>query len=66
MKKRSIFLDLPYWQHLFVRYNLDVKHAKENINDSLIRMLLDKLRKTNDGVKAKQNLVDKAIRPSLE
>ncbi|XP_039115814.1 uncharacterized protein LOC120251341 [Dioscorea cayenensis subsp. rotundata] len=29
-KKRSIFFDLPYWQHNLLRHNLDVMHIEKN------------------------------------
>ena len=28
-KKRSIFWDLPYWEDLLVRHNLDVMHIEK-------------------------------------
>ena len=35
-KKRSIFWDLPYWEHLEVRHCIDVMHVEKNVCDSLI------------------------------
>ena len=28
-KKRSIFFELPYWEHNLVRHNLDVMHIEK-------------------------------------
>ena len=60
-KKRSIFFDLPYLQHLFIRHDLDVMHIEKNICDSLIGMPLNISGKTKDGVNAKLDLVEIAI-----
>ncbi|KAG8490950.1 hypothetical protein CXB51_014091 [Gossypium anomalum] len=30
-KKRSIFFELPYWEHNILRHNLDVMHIEKNI-----------------------------------
>ncbi|XP_039135718.1 uncharacterized protein LOC120273139 [Dioscorea cayenensis subsp. rotundata] len=32
-KKRSIFFDLPYWEHLLLRHNLDVMHIEKNLKN---------------------------------
>ncbi|XP_042941123.1 uncharacterized protein LOC122275881 [Carya illinoinensis] len=38
--KKSIFFDLPYWQELELRHNLDVMHIEKNICDSVLGTLL--------------------------
>ena len=43
-KKRSIFFELPYWQHNLLRHHLDVMHIEKNIVDSILGTLLDKSR----------------------
>ena len=48
-KRRSIFFDLPYWNDLLVRHNLDVMHIEKNVCESLIGTLLNIPGKTNDG-----------------
>ena len=30
-KKRSIFFELPYWEHNILRHNLDVMHIEKNV-----------------------------------
>ncbi|XP_031095106.1 uncharacterized protein LOC115999392 [Ipomoea triloba] len=64
-KKRSIFWDLPYWEHLFVRYCLDVMHVEKNICDSIIGTLLNIPGKTKDGIKARKDMVEMGIRDQL-
>jgi len=60
-KKRSIFFDLPYWFVLNVRYCIDMMHVEKNVCDSLINTLLNIKGKTNDGLNARQDLVDIGI-----
>ncbi|CAM8925426.1 unnamed protein product [Rhodiola kirilowii] len=60
-KKRSIFFDLPYWHTLDVRHCIDVMHVEKNICDNLIGTLLNILRKTKDGLKARLDMLDMNI-----
>ena len=39
-KKKSIFFELPYWEHNLVRHNLDVMHIEKNVCDNIIWTLL--------------------------
>jgi hypothetical protein len=55
-KKRSIFLNLPYWMDLMVHHAIDVMHVEKNVYESLINTLLDIPGKTNDTLKARMNL----------
>jgi hypothetical protein len=55
-KKRSIFLNLPYWKDLMVHHAIDVMHVEKNVYESLINTLLDIPGKTNDTLKARMNL----------
>lgn len=64
-KKRSIFWDLPYWEHLEVRNCIDVMHVEKNVCDSLIGLLLNIPDKTKDGVNARRDLVAMNIRTEL-
>ena len=64
-KKRSIFWDLPYWEHLEVHHCIDVMHVEKNVCDSLIDLLLNISGKTKDGVNARRDLVDMNIRTEL-
>ncbi|XP_031131818.1 uncharacterized protein LOC116033200 [Ipomoea triloba] len=56
-KKRSIFWNLPYWEHLSVRHCLDVMHVEKNVCDSIIGTLLNIQGKTKYGVKARKDMV---------
>ncbi|KAL5575260.1 hypothetical protein UlMin_016959 [Ulmus minor] len=42
-RKRSIFFDLPYWEELSLRHNLDVMHIEKNVCESLLNTLLNLL-----------------------
>lgn len=39
-KRRSIFFDLPYWEHNTLRHNLEVMHIEKNICDNLLETFL--------------------------
>ncbi|XP_022874209.1 uncharacterized protein LOC111393038 [Olea europaea var. sylvestris] len=64
-KKRSIFFNLPYWEVLSLRQNLDVKHIEKNICESIVGTLLDINGKTKNGLNARQDLQDMEIRKEL-
>ncbi|KAL9247458.1 hypothetical protein vseg_020889 [Gypsophila vaccaria] len=57
--KKSIFWDLPYWEHLSVRHCIDVMHVEKNVFDSIIGTLLNMPNKTKDGVKARLDMVSR-------
>ncbi|GJW55620.1 uncharacterized protein Tco_0099705 [Tanacetum coccineum] len=64
-KKKSIFWDLAYWEHLQVRHCLDVMHIEKNVCESLIGLLLNIAGKTKDGVNVRNDMEDMGIRPEL-
>ncbi|XP_019184592.1 PREDICTED: uncharacterized protein LOC109179541 [Ipomoea nil] len=64
-KKRSIFWDLPYWEHLSVRHCLDVMHVEKNVCDSIIGTFLNIQGKTKDSVKVRKDMVEMGIRDKL-
>ncbi|KAK9936382.1 hypothetical protein M0R45_013227 [Rubus argutus] len=63
-KKRSIFFDLPYWEELPLRHNLDVMHIEKNVCESIIGTILHS-GKSKDGVNARKDLQDMQIRKDL-
>ncbi|XP_015158556.1 uncharacterized protein [Solanum tuberosum] len=65
LKKRSIFCELPYWQHNLLCHNIDVMHIEKNIVDSILGTLLDILSKTKDHAKARYDLKEMRIRKNL-
>ena len=65
-KKRSIFWDLPYWEHLDVRHCLDVMHVVKNVCDSMVGTLLNIPGKTKDGINARKDMQFLNIRPDLQ
>ena len=40
-RKQSIFFELPYWDSLLIRHNLDVMHIEKNICESILGTLLE-------------------------
>ncbi|XP_060200861.1 uncharacterized protein LOC132629147 [Lycium barbarum] len=64
-KKRSIFFELPYWQHNSLRPNLDVMHIEKNMIDNIIGTLLDISGKTKDHENACYDLKEMGIRKNL-
>lgn len=65
-KKRSIFFELPYWQFIRCRHNLDVMHIEKNICDNLIGTLLDIRGKSKDHTKARFDLLEMGIKEKLQ
>jgi hypothetical protein len=51
-RKKSVLFELPYWDSLLVRHNLDVMHTEKNICESLLGTLLDISGKSKDNEKA--------------
>ncbi|XP_040371992.1 uncharacterized protein LOC112192328 isoform X2 [Rosa chinensis] len=63
-KKRSIFFNLPYWEELPLRHNLDVMHVEKNVCESIIGTMLH-CGKSKDGLNARKDLQDMQIRKDL-
>ena len=63
-KKKSVFWQLPYWEHLDVRHSIDVMHVEKNVCESILGTLLKIKGKTKDGYKARLDMQD--IRPDSE
>lgn len=55
-KNKSIFFELPYWQYLLIRHNLDLMHIEKNVCENILGTLLNIPGKTNDGIKARKDL----------
>ena len=60
-KKKFMFFELEYWQHLLLRHNLDVMHIEKNICDSIIGTLLNIPGKNKDSISARMDLVDMGV-----
>ena len=54
--KRSIFWELPYWENLLLRHNLDFMHIEKNFFDNLINTILNVPGKTKDNIKSRMDL----------
>jgi hypothetical protein len=46
---RSVFFQLPYWETLLIRHNLDVMQIEKNICESILGTLLELDGKCKDG-----------------
>ncbi|XP_060969620.1 uncharacterized protein LOC115720063 [Cannabis sativa] len=64
-KKKSIFFELEYWEHLVLRHNLDVMHIEKNVSDSLINTLFNIPGRSKDGIKSRLDLKEMGIRGNL-
>ncbi|XP_020272145.1 uncharacterized protein LOC109847320 [Asparagus officinalis] len=64
--KFSIFFQLPYWQKLKIRHNLDVMHIEKNICDNLLSTLLQDGKKSKDDLRARRDLNALNIRHDLQ
>ncbi|XP_062024123.1 uncharacterized protein LOC133740203 isoform X2 [Rosa rugosa] len=64
-KKKSIFFELPYWQHLLLRHNLDMMHIEKNICESIIGTLLNMKGKTKDNLNSRKDLKEMGISKKL-
>jgi hypothetical protein len=64
-KKKSIFLELPYWKDLDVHHLIDVIYIEKNVCESLIGILLNTDGKTREHGHARADLKKIGIRPEL-
>ncbi|KAG8376021.1 hypothetical protein BUALT_Bualt09G0019600 [Buddleja alternifolia] len=64
-KKRSIFFELPYWEHNLIRHNLNVMHVEKNVCDNILWTLLGDKKKSKDHRRARLQLKSMNIRKPL-
>ncbi|XP_028102273.1 uncharacterized protein LOC114301519 [Camellia sinensis] len=64
-RKRSIFFELPYWEHNLIRHNLDVMHIEKNVCDNVLWTILNVDGKGKDNLNARRDLQDMGIRKAL-
>ena len=63
--KKSIFYNLEYQKHLLVRHQLNVMHIGKNVCESIYGTLLHIPRKTKDGLRSRNDLVEMKIKDEL-
>ncbi|XP_013654353.2 uncharacterized protein LOC106359158 [Brassica napus] len=63
--KKSIFWELPYWENLLLRHNVDFMHVEKNFFDNLINTVLNVPGKTKDNAKSRMDLPDLCRRQEL-
>jgi len=63
--KKSIFWELPYWENLLLRHNVDFMHVEKNFFDNLINTVLNVPGKTKDNAKSRMDLPDLCRRSEL-
>jgi hypothetical protein len=65
-KKQSIcFKYLPYWKDLEICHSIDLMHVTKNVFDNIIGALLEMPRKTRDGLKSCNDLLQFGLRPEI-
>jgi len=56
--RKSIFWELPYWQHQLLRHNLDVMYIEKNFFENIINNVMDVHRKTKDNAKSRMDVAE--------
>ena len=64
-KKKCIFFRLPYWKDNLLRHNLDTMHIEKNVMDNIFHTIMDINGKTKDNLKARQDLQEMGLKPTL-
>ena len=64
-RKKSIFYELPYWEKIELKHNLDVMHIEKNICDSVLCTLMGGPHKSKDTDNAMRDLEKLGIRSEL-
>ncbi|WVZ63949.1 hypothetical protein U9M48_013539 [Paspalum notatum var. saurae] len=62
---RSCLFQLPYWETLLVRNNLDVMHIEKNVYGNIFNTFLDVDKRSKDNLNARLDLQKMGIRPDL-
>ena len=53
-RKKSIFFELPYWEHHLIHHNLDVMHIEKNVCDNILWTVVGVPGKCKDNLKAQR------------
>ncbi|XP_074361097.1 uncharacterized protein LOC141701312 [Apium graveolens] len=61
----SPFFELPYWETLDLRHNIDVMHTEKNVFENILYTILADKNKTKDNLKSKYDCEDLGIRREL-
>ncbi|XP_028080667.1 uncharacterized protein LOC114282220 [Camellia sinensis] len=64
-RKRSIFFELPYWEHNLIHHNLDVMHIEKNVCDNVLWTILNVDGKGKNNLNARRDLQDVGIQKTL-
>ncbi|XP_074377076.1 uncharacterized protein LOC141718595 [Apium graveolens] len=61
----SPFFELPYWETLNLRHNIDVMHTEKNVFENIFYTMLNDKNKTKDNLKARHDCEELGIRREL-
>ncbi|XP_074361259.1 uncharacterized protein LOC141701533 [Apium graveolens] len=61
----SPFFELPYWETLSLRHNIDVMHTEKNIFENIFFTLLNVRKKTKDNSKARKDFKELGVHREL-
>ena len=61
-RKRSCFFQLPYWETLLLRHNLDPMHIEKNVFENIAHTLLNVSKRSKDNLNARLDLQQLKIR----
>ncbi|KAL8124936.1 hypothetical protein AgCh_012563 [Apium graveolens] len=54
----SPFFELPYWETLNLRHNIDIMHTEKNVFDNIFYTILADAKKTKDNTKSRKDCQD--------
>ena len=57
--------ELPYWETLRLRHNIDVMHTEKNIFDNIFYTMLDDKKKSKDTLKSRHDSKELGIHRDL-
>ncbi|XP_074369192.1 uncharacterized protein LOC141710524 [Apium graveolens] len=61
----SPFFELPYWETLSLRHNIDIMHTEKNIFDNIFYTILDDGKKSKDNTKSRKDCKELSVHRDL-
>jgi len=61
-KKKSIFYDLPYWEHNLLQHSIDPMHCEKNVAENVMWTIMGVKGRTKDNMASRRELADMEIR----
>ena len=61
----SPFFELPYWETLSLRHNIDIMHTEKNVFDNIFYTILDDKQKSKDNLKSRYDCQELRVHREL-